>query len=105
MNQIDTTPANYASIETSISNKTHGEITSTFMETQGSSAKGLSALEYLIFQPDSLERILRDSNRLDSVLAITNDLKRVSNELLVEWLPDNGGFGGPTCSSIEHKEG
>lgn len=93
MNQIDSTPANYDSIETHITDQPYGEINAVFMEAQGSSSKGLSALEYLIFQEDSLIKLTQNPNRRDYVLAITTDLHRVTEELLGEWTLNQGGFG------------
>lgn len=80
-------------------------INEAFIASKGSSSKGISALEYLLFSSDNNQNVLNsftiDTNynrRLDYILALSENLHLKSNELLNLWESDKISF----ISSIEN---
>lgn len=76
-----------------------------FIASKGSSSKGISALEYLLFSSDENQNVLNsftiDANydrRLDYILALSENLYLKSNELFSLWENDKVSF----ISSIEN---
>ncbi len=80
-------------------------INEAFIASKGSSSKGISALEYLLFSSDNNQNVLNsftiDTNynrRLDYILALSENLHLKANELLNLWENDKISF----ISSIEN---
>lgn len=80
-------------------------INEAFIAPKGSSSKGISALEYLLFSSDDNQNVLNsftiDTNydrRLDYILALSENLYLKSNELFSLWENDKVSF----ISSIEN---
>lgn len=92
MTQIDSNPPNIPFIEGYIEIEPIGTIDTVFVQNLGSSSKGLPALEYFIFADDALTQLTESQNRLDYTVGLAVDVKRVADELVIEWTPDTGGF-------------
>lgn len=93
MTQLDSNPPNIAFIEGYIDLEDPGTIDTTFVEFLGSSSKGLPALEYFIFGDDALASLIEVQNRRDYAAALAADIRRVVDELVVEWTPIASGYG------------
>jgi len=66
------------------------ELDSAFIETIGSTAKGLPAIEYLIFEPAQdnaavLDQLASNTRRLDYLVALADNLIFKTEELLNVW--------------------
>lgn len=80
-------------------------INEAFIASKGSSAKGISALEYLLFSSEENQEILNSfttelnfERRLDYLLSLSNNLKTKANVLLSLWENDKSDF----ISSVEN---
>ncbi|MEM6528947.1 MAG: imelysin family protein, partial [Chloroflexota bacterium] len=93
MTQLDSSPPNIPFIEGYIDLETPGTINAEFIEFLGSSSKGLPALEYFIFGDDVLASLTEVQNRRDYAAGLAADIRRVADELVVEWTPQNSGYG------------
>jgi len=91
LTQIDSNPPNIPFIEGYIDFEPEGSINAEFVASLGSSSKGLPALEFLIFVDDA-SIILDNVNRLDYAVGVASDIRSVSDELVIQWTPDAGGF-------------
>ncbi|MBK9125536.1 MAG: imelysin family protein [Chloroflexi bacterium] len=93
LSQLDSSPTNVQSIEQAISFQAEGTIDTLFVETLGSPAKGFSALEYLIFARP-LPPLAAVQNRRDYAASIAADMRRIADELVVQWTPGTDGYYG-----------
>lgn len=93
LSQLDSSPTNVQAIEQAISFQAEGTIDPSFVESLGSSAKGFSALEYLIFARP-LPPLAAVRNRRDYASSIAADIRRLADELVVQWTPGTGGYYG-----------
>lgn len=96
--KIDKWPVNTAAIEANISSAT--TIDNDYINTKGSSEKGLKALEYLLFDFDAgntavLEKLTTASsatNRLAYLKALAQNIQEQSNKLYTAWSPSGGNY-------------
>lgn len=93
MTQLDSSPPNIPFIEGYIELEEPGTINAEFVEFLGSSSKGLPALEYFIFGEGALASLSEVQNRRDYAAALAADIRRVADELVVEWTPTESGYG------------
>lgn len=93
LSQLDSSPANVQSIEQAISFQAEGTIDAAFVESLGSSSKGFAALEYLIFARP-LPPLAAVQNRRDYAVSIAADIRRIADELVVQWTPGTDGYYG-----------
>lgn len=92
MTQIDTSPPNIPFIEGYIEIEPVGTLDAAFVQNIGSSSKGLPTLEYFIFVEDALTQLTESQNRMDYAVGAATDVKRVAEELVMQWTPEAGGF-------------
>jgi predicted lipoprotein len=96
-NQIKKWPINTTFIEEFITEET-GTIDEPFIESIGSTSKGLAAIEYLIFNPDLtnqalVEGLAAEPRRMAYLVALAENLHNKSQELLMMWSPDGDNQG------------
>ena len=98
-NAIERRPARVSFIEDAIQGPDESalqEIDADFVESLGSTSKGLSALEYLIFPSEAHERPVLDSftdpTRGAYLTALTGNLARKVGELEAFWLPEGENY-------------
>lgn len=97
--QIDSPPPNIPFVQGYIDLEEPGTIDAAFVENLGSSSKGLPTLEYLIFGEDALTSLTETQNRRDYAAAIASDIRRVADQLVVEWTPAESGYGNRFVSA------
>lgn len=88
-NQIKKWPINVRFIEGFITEETD-TIDEPFIESIGSTSKGLTAIEYLLFSPemsetDTLQTLVDDPRRMAYLVALTENLQRKAEELRLLW--------------------
>lgn len=93
-NQIDKTPPNYEFIDAILQGAV--DITEAFVNGIGSTSRGLPAIEYLIFAPDSTPADIvgdfEDSRRLDFLLAMARNITRKAGEVSDYWSPEGRNY-------------
>lgn len=101
--EINRWPTNTERIEALIAE--NEAIDETFIESVGSSSKGISALEYLLYTADNSQDIIKtfttDTNhqrRLDYLVALTLNLVTKAKALQTIWIADETAF----ISSLEN---
>ncbi|MCB9195167.1 MAG: imelysin family protein [Flavobacteriales bacterium] len=87
-NKIESRQANTSFIEAHIADTV--TLTSSYIETLGSSSKGLAAIEYLLFSPDQnpitvLDSLTNDPRRIGYLEALNANLVEKSIELEAIW--------------------
>jgi predicted lipoprotein len=91
--EIKKWPINVPFIEELLAGAT--PIDATALSMAGSTAKGLVALEYLLFAPGDSTAVLAalasSPQRLDYAAAVAGDVARLSENLLYLWSPDGDG--------------
>ena len=98
-NAIESRPARVVFIEEAIAGADPtavGEIDVAFIESLGSTSKGLSAIEYLIFSPDGdrteIPESFSDPARRAYLTALSGNLVMKTQELLRFWAPDRENY-------------
>ena len=95
-NQISKTPSNTGFIESFIAEA--DTIDAAFIESTGSTARGLPALEYLLFDPAGNDGVLAalrgDARRLAYVVALAENITQKADALVDFWSPDGGNQAG-----------
>ncbi len=84
--RINTWPTNTDNIESFIG--ASDPINLNFINSVGSSSKGIAALEYLLFDKDAtttLSDLQSNSRRIDYLVALSEDLKNTSEEIKGLW--------------------
>ncbi len=94
-NQISKTPANLELIEDHITKA--DKIDEAFIESKGSTSKGLPAIEYFLFSLEGNEAVissLKDGppERLQYLVALAQNLSSKAKRLYDLWLPDKDNF-------------
>lgn len=93
---IENWPTNTIAIEESINSS--NEKTTTFINSLGSSSKGLPAIEYLLFgnegqsTTDLVNGFVNDENRGSFLLALTVNFNSITTELFKKWDASNENF-------------
>jgi len=86
-NKIDTWPSNINFIENFIAGT--DELTSDFINTKGSSSKGLPAIEYLLFDSEEAITLLTIAENADRrrayLFALIENLKSKAEEVIHKW--------------------
>jgi predicted lipoprotein len=90
--KIDFWPARPATIEDVLADES--PLDAEGMDLLGAPAKGLTALEYLLFAEDALQEFESNPRRSDYVHALAFDLVLRSEELWRAWHPSFGNFLG-----------
>tara|TARA_B100000809_G_scaffold214645_1_gene219523 strand:- start:169 stop:1272 length:1104 start_codon:yes stop_codon:yes gene_type:complete len=97
--RINTWPTNYSNIEEYINSSVPIDI--DFINSVGSSSKGVSAVEYLLFKSDQesvLAEMQSDARRVDYLVALVQDLSNLSNEIFSIW----EGYGPTYISAVQN---
>lgn len=93
-NQIDKTPPNYEFIDALLQGE--DAITESYVNGIGSTSRGLPAIEYLIFAPDSTPAAIvgsfEDARRLEFLLALAQNITRKAGEVSGYWAPDGRNY-------------
>ncbi|MDN5205336.1 imelysin family protein [Fulvivirgaceae bacterium BMA10] len=92
---IDNWPTNTFTIEEAITNGS--SINSEYIETLGSTSKGIPAIEYLLFDENNdkqniINGFTDSQNRIDFLLALCENLVYIANTLYDAWEPTNGNY-------------
>lgn len=85
-------PTDTSDIESVISG--NDDLTANAVDALGSAAKGLYALEYLLFAEDDALPALSDTRRCKYVDLLANHVERTSQKLVDAWKPEGGDFAG-----------
>jgi predicted lipoprotein len=95
--EINRWPTNIDFINTYINGREI--LNETFMASKGSSSKGISAIEYLLFSSQNNQNVLYEftkntnfERRLGYLLALSNNLKSKSEEIYTIWTNDKVRF-------------
>lgn len=99
---IQNWPASPANIEEGIN--TTETINEAYIESIGSSKKGLPAIEYLLFDFDNgdqviLDQLLDSENRRAYLEALAQNLNTIATNLYQGWKPDGGNYISTFTSS------
>jgi predicted lipoprotein len=91
--EIKKWPINVAFVEELLAGAT--PVDASALSMAGSTAKGMAALEYLLFAPGDeaavLAALTASPRRLDYAAAVADDLARLSENLLYLWSPEGDG--------------
>jgi uncharacterized protein len=101
-NQISKWPANVDRVEEFIAGPEPQALDAAFVESSGSTAKGLPVIEYLVFDPEAgdeavLARLTegeQHARRVDYLVALAANLHRKADELHRLWASDGGNLAG-----------
>ncbi|MCH2208092.1 MAG: imelysin family protein [Lentisphaerales bacterium] len=83
-NKVATWPTKVSTLETLLSETTE-EINAEFVDNRGSNIKGLSAIEYLLFDAEINKKLKPSSKYLDYLVALGQDLKNQSEKAFELW--------------------
>lgn len=100
--RIDTWATNDDNIEGFIAGS--DPINIAFINSVGSSSKGIAALEYLLFNTDvstTLTDFQNDSRRVDYAVALSEDLKNLGEEIKALWIGYGPNFINAVDSNLE----
>ena len=95
-NQIAKPPADSEFIDDVLARQLTG-LDNDFIEAIGSPAKGLPAIEYLIFAPDgdndaALARLTSNPSRMEYLVSATQNLHNKAQEVQAYWLAEGNDY-------------
>ena len=103
---IDNWPTNTVGIEEALD--TTATINAEYIETLGSTRKGLPAMEYLLFEGGdqvALDRFINDQRRLQYLAALADRINTLAAQLFHEWDPAGGNYLSTFTSSTDKSAG
>lgn len=87
--------------------ESQGPIDAARLEEVGAAGKGLPAIEYLLFPPDTADAELQSTlkgKRCDALQALASHVKAEADGLARDWREPNGGFARQLAEAGEHPE-
>lgn len=103
-NQIDKTPINTSQIESFIN--ADEKIDEAFIDSKGSTARGLGAAEYLLFNTEdaAILETLQDQRRLQYLAALATNITAKANGLILFWSPEGENYAA-TFAAADSADG